>query len=161
MNQKNHPGSTLSSIGMIFFFAGPFLSAIVLFNALTQGGGQQRTVASLCFGGLGIGSTLILVGYAMSIQSKNDVRDAFNNVMFHAGIHFREPATSSAPGMVMLLGGLFLLFFGLRSGCGIFLVLAGVFYAIIPFSGRLNKEARARALLEAENVLKQSKKKTP
>ena len=108
------PGNAvLVLLGMVFMIGGPVLAVMAVYDAfMNSGSGDDAAIAFTCFGGIGLGFLLVIVGTVGGKSHEEATNEAFQRmVSLSTTIKEEEPAPAKKRWLASVVGLVFLAVF--------------------------------------------------
>ena len=146
------PGNAvLVLLGMVFMIGGPVLAVMAVYDAfMNSGSGDDAAIAFTCFGGIGLGFLLVIVGTVGGKSHEEATNEAFQRmVSLSTTIKEEEPAPAKKRWLASVVGLVFLaVFFAM-------LDMALMLFWVVPlifaeYSYHADKQKKRTAAKQAE-----------
>ena len=146
------PGNAvLVLLGMVFMIGGPVLAVMAVYDAfMNSGSGDDAAIAFTCFGGIGLGFLLVIVGTVGGKSHEEATNEAFQRmVSLSTTVKQKEPAPEKNRLLASVVGLVFLaVFFAmLDMALMLFLVVPLIF---AEYSYHADKQKKRTAAKQAE-----------
>ena len=149
------PGNAvLVLLGMVFMIGGPVLAVMAVYDAfMNSGSGDDAAIAFTCFGGIGLGFLLVIVGTVGGKSHEEATNEAFQRmVSLSTTVKEEEPAPAKKRWLASVVGLVFLaVFFAmLDMALMLFLVVPLIF---AEYSYHADKQKKRTAAEQAEMLV--------
>ena len=149
------PGNAvLVLLGMVFMIGGPVLAVMAVYDAfMNSGSGDDAAIAFTCFGGIGLGFLLVIVGTVGGKSHEKATNEAFQRmVSLSTTVKQKEPAPEKNRLLASVVGLVFLaVFFAM-------LDMALMLFWVVPlifaeYSYHADKQKKRTAAEQAEMLV--------